>query len=108
MGLKYEITPGAEGCGLVMHSLGGWLPHLQFDQVEPLREIYRHVDRAGMLALINQDGFLRLADYFDRICRPALRSAFEKDENGEMVETAFGRGGRAAGVCGEDDGNPSL
>lgn len=94
MGLKYEKFPGADGFKLVMHSLGGWLPHLQFDQVEALREIYRHVDRAGMLALIDKHGFLRLSDYFDRVCRPALRAAFEKDGNVEMVqalsEGAFG------------------
>ncbi len=86
MGLKYEALPGTEGFGMVMHSLGGWLPHLQFDQVEPLREIYRHVDRAGMLALVNKNGVLRLADYFDRVCRPALLVSFEKDENAELVE----------------------
>lgn len=91
MGLKYEALPGAEGFRMVMHSLGGWLPHLQFDQVEPLREIYRHVDREGMLGLVNDKGFLRLADYFDRVCRPTLSEAFVRDENGELVELLAGQ-----------------
>ena len=86
MGLKYEALPGTGDFALVLHSSEGWLPHLQFDQEEPLREIYRHVDRAGMLALVGENGFLRLADYFDRVCRPALRAAFEKDENDELTE----------------------
>ena len=92
MGLKYEALPGTDSFKLVMHSLGGWLPHLQFDHDEPLREIYRHVDRAGMLGLVNEGGFLRLADYFDRVCRPALSTAFGKDENVELVELLSHKG----------------
>lgn len=78
--LTYHPSPGTEGFALVMHSLDGSLPHLQFDQVEPLRVIYRHVDREGMLALRDAKGFLRLSTYFDAVCRPALIDAFTKDD----------------------------
>lgn len=94
MGLKYEAMEGSDGFGLVLHSSEGWLPHLQFDQKQPLREIYRHVDRAGMMALIDGKGFLKLAAYFEKVCRPALLAAFEKDGNEEMLtrlsEPSFG------------------
>lgn len=85
MGLKYEASSGSEGFGIVLHSSEGWLPHLQFDQELPLREIYRHVDREGMMALIDNNGFLRLGKFFDKICRPALLTAFQKDGNQDMV-----------------------
>ncbi|MDB6076623.1 MAG: hypothetical protein JWO82_370 [Akkermansiaceae bacterium] len=81
----YTPHPGTEKFRIVMHAVKGLLPHLQYDQEEPFREIYRHVDRAGMLALVGGDGFLRLAAYFDRVCRPAMREAFEKDGLPEMV-----------------------
>lgn len=78
--LRYHPNPGTESFNLVMHSLDGSLPHLQFDQVEPLRVIYRHVDREGLLGLRDEEGFLRLSTYFDAVCRPALIDAFTKDE----------------------------
>lgn len=77
--MTYIPHPGTDGFKIYMHSSQGMLPHLQFAQVEPLRDIYRHVDRESMLALIGDDGFLRLETYFDRVCRPALRLAFQKD-----------------------------
>lgn len=85
MGLKYEAFPGSEGFGLVLHSAEGWLPHLQFEQEHPLREIYRHVERERMFSLIDERGFLRLAQYFDKACRPALLEAFRKDGMEEMM-----------------------
>ena len=84
--MTFHPFPGAEGFKIVMHSSHGLLPHLQFDQVEPFREIYRHVDRKEMLALVDSQGFLRLETYFDKVCRPALRKAFEKDGILEMVD----------------------
>ncbi|MFC7335975.1 FAD/NAD(P)-binding protein [Haloferula chungangensis] len=93
-GLIFKAYEGAEGFELVMHAAEGWLPHLQWDQEEPLREIYRHVSRDAMLSLREQDGSLRIATYFDRVCRPALIDAFEKDEMDELVrllrDEAFG------------------
>ncbi len=77
--MTYHPHPGTGDFKIFMHSAQGVLPHLQFAQVEPLRDIYRHVDREGMLALIGDDGFLRLETYFNRVCRPALRFAFQKD-----------------------------
>ena len=78
-GLSYHPFPGTEDFHLVLHSANGWLPHLQWDQDEPFRVIYRHVSREEMLALRDYEGRLRIADYFDKVCRPALRKAFNKD-----------------------------
>lgn len=83
--LTYRPHPGTEGFKIIMHSAHGTLPHLQFDQVEPFREIYRHVDREGLLGLVDNAGFLRIETYFDQVCRPALRQAFEKDDIPELV-----------------------
>ncbi|MES2657959.1 MAG: FAD/NAD(P)-binding protein [Verrucomicrobiota bacterium] len=83
--LAFHPFPGTENFKIIMHSAQGLLPHLQFDQDEPLREIYRHVDRDGLLALVDEDGFLRLDTYFDKVCRPALAKAFAKDRMSEMV-----------------------
>jgi hypothetical protein len=85
-GRKYLPHPGTEGFKIVMHASGGLLPHLQFDQQEPYREIYRHVTRDEMLDLIDPRGFLRLETYFDRVCRPVLSRAFAQDELPELVE----------------------
>lgn len=93
-GLKYRPNNGTEDFKLFMHSAQGWLPHLQFEQVEPYRVIYRHTDRDTMLDLRDDEGRLRLGDYFDRVCRPALSRAFAKDGMDEMVrcleESDFG------------------
>ncbi|MES2438394.1 MAG: FAD/NAD(P)-binding protein [Verrucomicrobiota bacterium] len=83
--LCFHPFPGTENFKISMHSAQGLLPHLQFDQDEPFREIYRHVDREGLLALVDDEGFLRLETYFDRVCRPALIKAFAKDGMTEMV-----------------------
>ncbi len=83
--LEFHPFPGTENFKLVMHSAEGLLPHLQYEQVEPLREIYRHVDRDSLLALVDAKGFLRLDTYFDRVCRPALSAAFAKDGMADIV-----------------------
>jgi hypothetical protein len=83
--LSFQPFSGTENFKIFMHSSQGLLPHLQFDQDEPFREIYRHVDRDSLLALIDEDGFLRLETYFDRVCRPSLSKAFAKDGMTEMV-----------------------
>lgn len=84
--LTYLPDPGTERFGLALHAAQGLLPHLQYDLAEPFREIYRHVDREGLFALIDPDGFLRIDTYFDAVCRPALAEAFAKDELPELVD----------------------
>jgi len=83
--LCFEPSPEAPNFRIVMHAAHGWLPHLQWDQEEPMREIYRHVSRDEILALRDEDGFLRLETYFDAVCRPVLADAFRKDRMGEMA-----------------------
>lgn len=83
--MTYQPAPGTEEFKIIMHSSQGMLPHLQFDQVEPMREIYRHVDRNFLLGLLDANGHLRIETYFDQVCRPALRDAFQKDEMYAMV-----------------------
>lgn len=78
-GFIYKPHEGTEEFGLVMHAANGRLPHLQFDQVEPFREVYRHVGRERLLGLADGGGRLRLDCYFDEVCRPALLRAFGKD-----------------------------
>lgn len=84
-GLKFNPHPGTEKFKIVMHSVNGLLPHLQFDQDKPRREIYRHVSREELLEMVDADGFLRIETYFDRVCRPALLKAFRADAMPEMV-----------------------
>ena len=83
--IRYNPHPGTDDFRLVMHSAEGLLPHLQFAQVEPMREIYRHVSREELLALVDAQGFLRLERYFDKVCRPVLIEAFRKDDMAEIV-----------------------
>ncbi len=83
--MSFRPHPGTEEFKIIMHAGHGLLPHLQFDQDEPFREIYRHVDRDGMLGLIDDRGFLRIDTYFDKVCRPALSKAFLKDKMPDMV-----------------------
>ena len=71
---------------IVLHSAEGWLPHLQYEQKEPIREIYRHFNRNQILELIDEDGFLRIENYFDHLCRPALMDAFRKDKLEDVVK----------------------
>lgn len=84
--LTYRPHPGTEGFRMIMHSSKGLLPHLQFDQEEPMREIYRHVTPAGMMELMDAQGRLRMETYFDHVCRPVLQEAFQKDDLPEMVK----------------------
>lgn len=77
--------PGTEEFKIVMHASHGLLPHLQYDQNKPIRQIYRHVDRESLLALVDDEGFLSLDTFFDKVCRPALTEAFAKDGMDRMV-----------------------
>ncbi|WP_373073834.1 FAD/NAD(P)-binding protein [Zeaxanthinibacter enoshimensis] len=77
--LKFTLADGAADFRIHMHSAEGWLPHLQYLQEKPMREIYRHTDREKLLSLRDEDGFIRLETYFREICKPALREALRKD-----------------------------
>ncbi|GAA5119564.1 FAD/NAD(P)-binding protein [Luteolibacter yonseiensis] len=77
--LVYTPSPEADHFKLVMHSADGLLSHLQFEQDEPKRELYRHCDEEGIQKLLDDGGHLRVSDYFDRICRPALIEALQND-----------------------------
>lgn len=81
--LKKESNPNFK---VVLHSSSGWLPHLQYEQLKPIREIYRHFKRAQLLELINDKGFMCIEDYFNTLCRPALINAFTRDQLYEVVE----------------------
>ncbi len=84
--LVFEPSSDADGFRISLHSSKGWLPHLQYEQEESFREIYRHVDRDTMLGLRDNTGFLSLDDYFDKVCRPALTIAFQKDNRVDIVQ----------------------
>lgn len=71
---------------IVLHSAEGWLPHLQYEQKEPIREIYRHFNRNQILELIDEKGFLHIENYFDVLCRPALIEAFRNDHLEDVVK----------------------
>lgn len=85
-GLTFKLHEEAKNFKIVMHSAEGWLPHLQYEQEKPIREIYRHTTREEILSLIDSYGFLSLSDYFDTICRPALLNASAKDGNTSLTK----------------------
>ena len=85
-GLEFRLNKKAENFKIVMHSAEGWLPHLQYEQEKPIREIYRHTSREEILSLIDTDGFLPFIDYFNFICRPALIDAFKRDADKKMMD----------------------
>lgn len=84
--LTYIKNEEAANFKIVLHSSRGWLPHLQYEQQEPIREIYRHYNRNQLLALIDEKGFMSIEDFFDNLCRPALISAFSKDKLFDVVK----------------------
>jgi len=83
--LIFEPYFNADRFKISLHSSQGWLPHLQYEQEKPFREIYRHVDRDSMIALRDKAGFLSIDDYFDQVCRPALAIAFQKDQRADIA-----------------------
>ena len=80
---KHEKAPNFK---IVLHSTRGWLPHLQYEQQEPIREIYRHFNRNQLLDLIYDNGFIRIEDYFNSLCRAPLIHSFKKDKLWDVVE----------------------
>lgn len=83
--LKFIKCDNAPDFKIVLHSSKGWLPHLQYEQQEPIREIYRHYNRSQVLDLIDDQEFIRIEDFFDKLCRQPLISAFRKDELFDVV-----------------------
>jgi hypothetical protein len=83
--LRFVPHAGADRFRIVMHSSKGWLPHLQYEQCRPFREVYRYIDRKFLLAMRDDDGFLRLGAYFDTVCRPVLSKAFEQDRRRDIA-----------------------
>ena len=80
--IKKESNPEFK---IVLHSSAGWLPHLQYEQLKPIREIYRHFNRAQLLELIGDKGYMCIEDYFNALCRPALLKAFSRDKLDDVV-----------------------
>ncbi len=70
---------------VLMHSTEGWLPHLQYEQKEPVRKIYRYTDRESLMKWRDKDGFLRIETYFDKVCRRVLQEALFEDGQTSMV-----------------------
>ena len=84
--LTFKLNTENPDFKLILHSAEGWLPHLQYEQKEPIREIYRHFNRNQILELITDKGFLRMEDYFNQLCRPVLIEAFRKDRLTHVVD----------------------
>ncbi|WP_435654303.1 FAD/NAD(P)-binding protein [Cellulophaga baltica] len=86
-GAEIEYIPDAntEQFTIVMHDFNGWLPHLQYEQKEPMREVYRHVTKNVLLDILDENGFLGLDTYFNLVCKPALRKALFKDDLLDVV-----------------------
>ncbi len=84
--LKFVANDNAKDFHIMMHSSNGWLPHLQYEQDEPFREIYRHTTREQMLGLRDRNQRLSLDDFFNSVCRSALSKAFSKDKRPDIVE----------------------
>lgn len=82
----FHPAKGAENFSIAMHDAHGWLPNLQYEQEEPMREIYRHTTRKEIFKMRDADGYLRIGTFFDKVCRPALTKAFKKDKMPDMIE----------------------
>lgn len=83
--LSFQLHAKAKKFKLILHAAKGWLPHLQYEQEEPFREIYRHTTRTHLLRLLDANGYLRIDTFFHNIGRPALIEAFKKDKNKALV-----------------------
>ena len=84
--MTFHPAEGAENFSIAMHAAHGWLPHLQYEQEEPIREIYRHVSRKQLFDMLDKEGYLRIGTFFDQVCRPALIKAFKKDKMPAMAK----------------------
>lgn len=83
--LIYIKHPSAENFKIAMHSAEGWLPHLQYEQKNPFRKIYRYTSKKEILNLLDSSGFLRIETYFDAVCRKVLYAALLGNGKTEMA-----------------------
>ena len=84
--MTFHPYEGAEIFCISLHAANGWLPNLQYEQEEPMREIYRHLTRDKIFEIIDAEGNLRIDTFFDEVCRPALMTAFKKDKMKDIVQ----------------------
>src|SRR5690606_6480026 len=56
--LSFKRHTGAERFKIKMHSAEGWLPHLQYEQKNPRRKIYRCISKTDLLKLLDRKGYL--------------------------------------------------
>ena len=77
---------GTENFKISLHSMQGWLPHLQYEQKKAIRSIYRHTTREDLLELLDEQGFLRIESYFNEVCKPALIKALNADGLNHIAE----------------------
>lgn len=85
-GLNFKLKESCPNFKLVMHAAQGWLPQLQYEQVKPIRKIYRHNTREEILRLVDADGFLHINTFFNIICKPALIEALLEDGENEVAK----------------------
>ena len=84
--MTFHPSEGAEDFSIALHAANGWLPNLQYEQEEPMREIYRHMTRDKIFEILDIEGYMRIETFFNEVCRPALIIAFKKDKMKDMVE----------------------
>ncbi|REE25000.1 FAD-NAD(P)-binding protein [Winogradskyella pacifica] len=84
--LTFKLHAKASGFKITLHDANGWLPHLQYEQEQPYREIYRYTTRETLVNLKNEKDALFIETYFDEICRPALLNALEKDDLRDVIQ----------------------
>ena len=84
--LKFIKNKNAPNFKIFLHAAEGWLPHLQYEQKKPVREIYRHFNREQILNLINKKGFINLEEFFEILCKPRLIKAFKEDKKLDVVK----------------------
>lgn len=77
--LVFIPHPEAKDFKIVLHASQGWLPHLQYEQKEARREVYRHTTREELLSLRNKEGFVELKDFYQQIAKPKLIKALTLD-----------------------------
>ncbi len=76
----YKLKKEVPKFKIMLHALKGWLPHLEYEQSNPFRKIYRHTSQKEMRSLKKDKSTSIIASYFDKICRPVLLKALKKDK----------------------------
>lgn len=83
--LEYQLHKGAENFKITLHTSEGLLPHLQYEQRNAMRKIFRHLTKNQIDSLLDSSGFLSLTTYFNQVMRAALVEAFTRDELPDMA-----------------------